>query len=187
MKRIEQKEKRRQEILEYSLELFITKGFHNTKISDIAKGLNISTGLLFNYFDSKESLYDELINMAAEGPKLLNHISTEEGIDFFKIITEYILLATQSKKISAKLFILMELAYLQTDNTKALDVFNELMLLSIHHIKKGQQLNQIKKEDPTMLSSLFWLTLNGTVIRAYKDVDFIVPKSSIILSILKDN
>ena len=46
--RKEQKEKRRQEILLAGLDLFVTKGYAATKITDIAKQAGMSTGLLFH-------------------------------------------------------------------------------------------------------------------------------------------
>ena len=59
MNRKEQKEQRRIDILYKGLELFVNKGYKATKITDIADELNISVGLLFHYFKSKEDLYYE--------------------------------------------------------------------------------------------------------------------------------
>jgi AcrR family transcriptional regulator len=64
--RKEQKEKRRQEILCAALELFVSRGYAATKITDIAAQANMSTGLMFHYFESKEKLYEELIRMGVE-------------------------------------------------------------------------------------------------------------------------
>ena len=61
--RKEKKERRRQEILYAALELFVTKGYAATKITDIAKSANMSRGLMFHYFESKEKLYEELLNV----------------------------------------------------------------------------------------------------------------------------
>ena len=55
--RKEHKEKRRQEIICAALELFVSKGYAATKVTDIAERVNMSTGLLFHYFESKEKLY----------------------------------------------------------------------------------------------------------------------------------
>lgn len=43
-------------ILETALKLFANNGFHSTTISQIAKEAGISKGLMYTYFDSKESL-----------------------------------------------------------------------------------------------------------------------------------
>lgn len=65
--RKEQKEQRRQEIINAALELFVSKGYAATKITDIAKKTNMSTGLMFHYFESKEQLYEALVQMGLEG------------------------------------------------------------------------------------------------------------------------
>ena len=57
MKRVEQKEKRRQEILNAGLDLFIQKGYSATRTAEIAKAVDMSEGLLFHYFETKEKLY----------------------------------------------------------------------------------------------------------------------------------
>ncbi len=63
----EQFEKIRQEtkgkILNTALELFAHKGYTNTSISEIAKTANISKGLAYNYFTSKEKLMEEIIRI----------------------------------------------------------------------------------------------------------------------------
>lgn len=48
-------------ILSTALELFAENGFHATSISQIAKRAKISKGLIYNYFESKKEILDELI------------------------------------------------------------------------------------------------------------------------------
>lgn len=55
------KEKSRQ-IVSAALELFATHGYEATSINMIANKAGISKGLLYTYFESKESLLFELIN-----------------------------------------------------------------------------------------------------------------------------
>ena len=49
-------------IMDTALELFAEQGFHSTTISQIAKKADISKGLLYNYFESKEALLQEILN-----------------------------------------------------------------------------------------------------------------------------
>ena len=49
-------------IMNAALELFANEGFHATSISKIAEKANISKGLMYNYFSSKEELLAEIIN-----------------------------------------------------------------------------------------------------------------------------
>lgn len=53
---------RKQEILNQAMMLFTRQGYENTSMRDIAKSLNISLGLCYRYFDSKQVLFDEAIN-----------------------------------------------------------------------------------------------------------------------------
>ncbi len=50
-------------ILESALELFAEHGFHVTSISQIAKKAKISKGLIYNYFESKNEILNEIIKV----------------------------------------------------------------------------------------------------------------------------
>ncbi len=51
---------KREAIMRSALKLFTTKGFDNTSTANISKNAGVGTGTLFNYFDSKEALINEL-------------------------------------------------------------------------------------------------------------------------------
>lgn len=51
----------RQKILEAALELFGTKGYESTTITDLVKKANISKGLIYHYFDSKREILEQLV------------------------------------------------------------------------------------------------------------------------------
>jgi AcrR family transcriptional regulator len=63
-------------ILDTAIKLFSTKGYHETKIDDVANGAKISKGLTYFYFKNKEDLYmavtkkafDELIKDVFKDP-----------------------------------------------------------------------------------------------------------------------
>jgi len=58
-----EKEKKKKIILKSALYLFSKKGFYNTKMDEIADRALISKGLLYFYFDSKEKILEEIINL----------------------------------------------------------------------------------------------------------------------------
>lgn len=60
------REAARKKIMDSALELFALKGFHTTTISDIAKHANVSKGLMYNYFQSKEELLSEIVAFGAD-------------------------------------------------------------------------------------------------------------------------
>ncbi len=57
------REETRAKILNAALELFAKKGYANTSINEIAKSANISKGLVYNYFKSKDMLMEEVIKI----------------------------------------------------------------------------------------------------------------------------
>ncbi len=58
------REERRQQIMHVALEIIAEEGFANSSISKIARKANISKGLMYNYFKSKEELISTIM---AEG------------------------------------------------------------------------------------------------------------------------
>ena len=56
----------REEILESALRLFSDKGFHNVSMQDIANESEFGVGTLYNFFDSKEQLFIELMKAGIE-------------------------------------------------------------------------------------------------------------------------
>ena len=105
--RKEQKEKRRQEILCAALELFVSRGYAATKITDIAAQANMSTGLMFHYFESKEKLYEELIRMGVEATAYTKKKKCKHAIDFFVQFTTQLFAYMKEHPVTAKMFVLM--------------------------------------------------------------------------------
>ncbi len=65
MRTVKKPEIRKQEILEGAMEVFLSKGFEKTTIADISRGLDISQGLCYRYFPSKEEIYAAVIDTCA--------------------------------------------------------------------------------------------------------------------------
>ena len=55
------REERRSHILKVALNIFGDEGYHASSINRIAKEANISKGLIYTYFESKEDLLKTLI------------------------------------------------------------------------------------------------------------------------------
>lgn len=61
-----EKRQRANEILEAARRVFETKGFINTTLNDVAKEAEISVGLIYRYFQSKEDIFASLALKGAE-------------------------------------------------------------------------------------------------------------------------
>jgi AcrR family transcriptional regulator len=55
-------EKRKEVIEDSARELFITQGFHATSMRDIAKGAKVSLGNVYNYYATKDAIFESIIN-----------------------------------------------------------------------------------------------------------------------------
>ena len=90
----EMREEKKEIILNTALKLFADKGYHATSISAIAKEAGISKGLMYNYFESKESLliklYESYLEMFMEmiNPNHDDEISNEEMEHFLKAMVD---------------------------------------------------------------------------------------------------
>ena len=57
------REKSREHLLVVSMRLFALNGYQATSISQIAKEAGVAKGALYHYFDSKETLLEEVIKL----------------------------------------------------------------------------------------------------------------------------
>ncbi|MEZ4774786.1 MAG: TetR/AcrR family transcriptional regulator [Bacteroidia bacterium] len=65
----------REKILNAALELFAEQGYHNTSINQIRIKAEVSKGLIYNYFESKEQLLNDLVmESMAEGDVYMNEM-----------------------------------------------------------------------------------------------------------------
>lgn len=59
-------EERKSQILDAAMETFAEKGFHKTRMADIAESSGLSKGSLYWYFDSKDAIILKLIDRVFE-------------------------------------------------------------------------------------------------------------------------
>ena len=63
-RRDREKQKHKEEILKAALKLFADRGFHDVSMQDIAEESEFGVGTLYNFFKSKDALFEELISGA---------------------------------------------------------------------------------------------------------------------------
>ena len=60
------REEAKNRIVKESVKFFSEKGYHKTKMAEIAEGLGVSKGAIYQYFNSKEELFLEVIKYYVE-------------------------------------------------------------------------------------------------------------------------
>lgn len=188
-KRSEQKEIRHKQILTVALDLFTKKGFAATKISDIADAMGISVGLLFHYFDSKEQLYEELVQRGiANSQSTIMTANHDKPLAFFEGIAELILDQVKSDPFASRMFVLMS----QAANNDFLSeeirdhIKRDNFHTSVEIIRAGQLEGSIREGDPIALSVAFWAAIQGTCQVLVWNSDLPCPDSHWIIDILRN-
>ena len=188
-KREEQKAERKYAIMFTGLDLFVRRGYNATKITDIAKELNISVGLLFHYFESKEKLYEELVRLGISGPQGLLELKMdpEHPLDFFEQAARLIL-KNLKEPVVTKMFVLMSQAAM---NDAAPQIVKELVSqinsveMAIPLIEAGQKQGVIKEGNPRALSLAFWGCIQGIAEELAVNPETPIPEADWIVDILR--
>ena len=185
--RKEQKEMRQKQIMFKALELFVTKGFAETKISDIAEELGISVGLLFHYYESKEKLYLELVKMGLEGTQGSEKTAFDDPIQYFEKILNGLLGAAQDQPWVCMMFVLMAQAQRKgmPEEIRQLALTVDQIHFSAALVEQGQKLGSIRDGDPLALSSAFWCSVQGIMEYHAAVPEMPLPKTEWIIDILR--
>ncbi|HEX2924919.1 MAG TPA: TetR/AcrR family transcriptional regulator [Ruminiclostridium sp.] len=190
-KREQQRNDRRNQILNCSLDMIISRGYAATTIRDIAKELKISTGLFFNYFESKEQVYEELVKCGMSGPQHVSGILENNNvspIESFELITAEIFKSLQTDSMTAKMFILMPQAMNSAgvpENIKQIASKFDAMSPVLPVIENGQKLGQIKQGSSTALAVAYWSAIQGIAENVVLNPGLPMPESSWIVDILR--
>ena len=189
-KRDKQRLLRRQQILECALDMIIARGYDAMKIRDIADALKISTGLFFNYFESKEQVYEELIKIGLSGPAqaLALKVDGIAPIVLFEEIARHILYALKHDSITGKMFLLMTQAMRSEaapEGVKKLVSGFDAVTPLINTILQGQKLGQIKQGDPVALLIAYWGSVQGIAEYCTLSPALPLPEASWVVDILR--
>lgn len=187
-RRQELKEERRQQILEVALDLFIRKGYGACKITDIAKEANISNGLLFHYFSSKEELYKELVLMGTNGFSEKIIVDEEDLIGSLEFLVKRILDDISTNPMVAKIFVLVDQAqyldFLPDDLVTELKKVNSLIKETEKILVKGQKAGVVRKGNAEALATCFWSAIQGYAQHRALDVNTKDAEASWFISML---
>ena len=164
MTRKEQKEARRIQIIQATLDLFVERGYYGTKTSQISKKAGISEGLLFHYFPTKEILLEELVNVGLEGMRMPMQIQAENGLDFFYQFTKMLFLQVEKNTFIAKMFVFMAVVAQAEDipgKLRKLAASVDTIAFCQNWVEAGQKDGSIRKGDVMALSNMYWCSIHG--------------------------
>ncbi|MBD5112236.1 MAG: TetR/AcrR family transcriptional regulator [Ruminococcaceae bacterium] len=164
--RDEQREQRRQLIIDKAIELFAKNGYADTKIGDIAKAADMSVGLMFHYFESKEKLFEEIVRFGTGATNIPREMNFENPLDYFegflKIMFQY------AKEYPRTIYLFTIMGQAQRGNGIPPHIREIAMSVnqieqSAEIIEAGQQYGYFRDGDSYMLSFTFWSSVQGVM------------------------
>ena len=187
MTRKEQKEERRNTILMTALKLFVERGYHDTKITDIAEAVPMSTGLMFHYFASKEDLLLELVRLGSTGPA---SVSDDKDVPPDVYLTEMlrsIFSYAKEQPWVFNMFVLMGQVRRKgmPEEARKLAESTDAVTPTVAIIKRGQKAGIFHKGDADTMARCFWYAVQGIMEQMTAGDALATPEPEWIVAMLK--
>lgn len=189
MTRKEQKEIRRQQIIQTALDLFLEHGYYGTKTSQISRRAGISEGLLFHYFPTKENLLEELVKIGVEGMRMPMQTAAENGLDFFYQFTKMLFGNVKRNPFIAKMFVFMGHMVRAEDipeRIQRLAVSVDTIMCSRGMVEEGQRDGSIREGDAMALSNMYWCAVHGIMEQYAMQPEIPLPEPEWIVDMLRN-
>jgi AcrR family transcriptional regulator len=174
-----------------AIKLFAKKGFAATSVQDVAISAEISIGLLYRHYKTKEELFNDLVLYAAKGlehliKKFQNGSSPTELIQQF---TLEVLHDLEKDDAFAQLFMIMNQSSAMEDPSPQVQYLNsqsEAMLKQTARlIEKGQELGQFKQGNASEMAFYYFASIQGLVMLKFSMSErFIIPSPKIVTAFL---
>lgn len=187
------RDERREQILKAALRVFAKKGLAATKISDIALEAQLSHGLIYHYFKSKEEIFTVLATEALEtSHSLMVQAANLPGtpLERLQVMTEgivlnayqgigpyYFLIVIQAFTSEAVPAQVKEIALRQSS------IYTDVL---VPLIIEGQQQGDIVQGDPLKLAVAYTSMIQGiAIIKTLGGEQMPIPTPEMVLRLLK--
>ena len=183
-------DERREQLYTYASRIFAAKGFSGTKIADISSAANISQGLFYRYFESKEALFTELIRnsfqklnaaaMALEEMELPAHEKIKLAL------TQITLNMESDPAFSERILLIAQASFSEGIPEQTKDVIRSESHKPYESVARimecGQRQKTIGTGSPEDLAMLFWTTIKGLALhKVAQGQNFRAPNIEIIV------
>lgn len=190
MTRKEQKEARKAQIIQVTLDLFVERGYYGTKTSQISRRAGISEGLLFHYFPTKQILLEELVNIGLEGMRMPMQIKARNGLDFFYQFTKMLFLQVEKNPFIAKMFVFMGHVVWAEDipgKLRKLAASVDTIAYCQSWVETGQKDGSIRKGNVMSLSNMYWCAIHGIMEQYALRPEISLPEPEWMIGMLQND
>jgi AcrR family transcriptional regulator len=188
------REEQRERIMDAAMRVFARKGLAGTKMAEIATEAQVSYGLAYHYFGSKEKIFSLLVERAMRGTTRVARAAREvAGTPWDKIAwlieqeleglrdhAELVMITLQTMTNEAIPEELRELVRVEGNSLN--EILRELIVA-------GQGTGEVVQDDPDQLAATVQACISGLAVRAIfqSHEEFVrdLPKIDTVLRILK--
>lgn len=157
------REEMRNTILQKSLLYFAKNGFAGTKISDLSKNIGIGQGTIYLYFESKEELYQEILQIAdyeqeLKQLKLLIHLPMSAKGKLRRLSETVMKKLQEDEMFSAKVALNTQMMLEQSKEFASEDTSyqSELYSCTAKIIEQGQKEGTMVNGSTMKLADYYW-------------------------------
>lgn len=185
--RDKQRENRKNQILSISLDLFIQKGYFGTSTRAIAVQAGISSGLIFNYFESKDDIYETLIDIGCAKMTVDYESALQHPYKYIWNMINDIFSKLDTNPFFAKMFVFMD----QAQHTVGISLRSQELLKSMDILKNygtiiecGQKRKQFREGNANALAVALLSAIQGIAQERVRNRDTVLPRVEWIMDIL---
>jgi AcrR family transcriptional regulator len=160
------REERREQILDTASRVFARKGLAGTRIADIATEGEMSQGLIFRYFASKEEVFAAVVEKALQSATSLAQAALQQPCSPLEKLRWLLQISLSGmwRKPDYALVILHALdseATPQEIRELVLEQANRTLQLYRQLIVEGQEAGEVVEDDPDLLTLAFAACIQG--------------------------
>ena len=148
---------KKQQVLDAAKSLFSEKGFENTSMNDICNDANVSKGLVYHHFKSKNEILVKIFTDTTEQMHHLSTLSSHSPLDQLIALIDGFFLQLKNEALTLKLNLnVIFQPGTRTILEKQIKKRSNLLFSSVHEI-----FQQIDKKQSKALSFMFIAELDG--------------------------
>lgn len=174
---------RKEQILQAALEVFSEKGYHKAKIEDIAQCAGIGKGTVYEYFSSKEQLFQAMLKegVAQLNEALILELKNQDTIKgkLTTFVRKNVEMFVHHRPLAR--IAIMETAIIGDDFRRWLiEMHNDRIQLIEEIIIEGVKLGKIRTVNTKIAARLFYGGL-GVLMSPFMDLDITSDNSQVLI------
>lgn len=158
---------RRKQILRAAVEVFAERGFHRTRVSDIAQRAGVAYGLIYHYFESKDdvlnSVFEENWNVFLKVLRDLRDKTEESAASKLRSVSELLIDALEVAPSIIQVIIQEILRSNRFAQSAKVSAFNEAFSIVKEIIESGQQASEFRESVDAQVAAYMFFGALETV------------------------